>query len=87
MTITETAIIDNREVGRHYGVTITGLTAGHTTALQYRDKSGWHTITGTGLSGSDDQDHVILATSEKIRVLVSAGTGALEVSFTKVQVR
>jgi hypothetical protein len=87
MTITDTEIIKELDVGRYYGVTITGLTAGHTTALQYHDKAGWHTITGTELTGEDDQDHMIFVTSSKIRVYVSAGTGSLEVNFTKDQAK
>lgn len=83
-TITDTNIFDNLEVGAYYGVTITGLTAGHTVALQYRDLSGWHSIIGTTTSGSTDQNHIILVTSNRIRVLVSAGTGNLQVGFTKV---
>tara|TARA_R110000764_G_scaffold122407_3_gene210063 strand:+ start:82 stop:345 length:264 start_codon:yes stop_codon:yes gene_type:complete len=87
MTLTGTDIINNLEVGRYYAVTITGLTAGHTTALQYRDKGGWHTINGTVGTGADDQDHIILITSSSIKVLVSAGTGDIEASFTKEQLR
>lgn len=87
MTITGTDIIPNLEVGRYYGISITGLTAGHTTALQYHDKAGWHTIADTTRTGATDQDHMVFVTSKRLRVLVSAGTGNLEVGFTKEQLR
>ena len=84
MTITGTTVEEPLEIGFIYGVTITGLTAGHTTALQYEDSNGFHTIDDTEVSGIEGHvDHVILVTSRRINILVSAGTGDLEVNFTR----
>lgn len=88
MTLTGTQILDTKfKVGHLYAITIDELTAGHTTAIQRNTRGGFKTITDATGTGADPQDHVIVATSERLKILVSAGTGSFEVGVTEVQDR